>query len=259
LDINICIVSGGTQLRLPSPINHKIYAEIHHADYRLECGSYNTLKNKYYFKLNTIIRILPMYEWILWIDDDAYFTDFSIDIRQLCKSRPASVFLVIADGRVRTGGAWTRINSGVLLLRNCSDSLNFLMQCLETDTTTVREWWNSKEHGMFTNGDQDTLLYHILNSPDQRPFVIVPHLDLNSREYHYFNKMDEHFICHFPGLPDKISAIRKFGERFGVGPALVPPLLLKKQGFDVGIGEQFLVLQKQRLLERLRRRMGILV
>lgn len=252
--MDLCIVSGGTHLRLPSAINHKIYAEIHSADYRLECGSVKTLNSRFYFKLDAVHRILPRYDWVLWLDDDAFFTDFSIDIRDLCRSLPDDVWLALADGRVQSGGAWTQINSGVVLVRNCADSLDFLRLCLATEIATVREWWNPLEHGMFTNGDQDTLLYRILGRADRRRFGILSHLDLNAREYHYSSSLNEHFICHFPGLPDKVNAIRKYGERFGVGPALVPPHLLKEHGFDDGIGEQFLLLPKRKFRERVCRR-----
>jgi hypothetical protein len=255
MDTDICIVSGGTRLRLPSPINHKIYAEIHGADYRLECGPVGALKNPYYFKLKTLVRILPRYDWVLWIDDDAFFTDFAVKLREFCRSRPEEVLLTLADGRVRSAGAWTRINSGVILVRRRPEALIFLERCLDTDINAVRVWWAPQEHGMFTNSDQDTLLYRMLEYPDQRAFEIVPHLNLNAREYHYSDRLSEHFICHFPGLRDKISSVRNFGKRFGVDTTLVPVSVTRAHGCEEGMGEELVMPPKRGFLERVQRRM----
>ncbi len=253
--MNICIVSGGTRLRLPSPINHKIYADIHKLDYRLECGSNGRLKNPFYFKLDVIARLLPSYDWIFWIDDDAFFTNFSVDPGGVCRSQAHKTFLILADGRVRPGDGWTRINSGVILVRNCKEARTFLQKCLDTEIATVRSWWNEADHGMFTNSDQDTLLYHLLCSPVQDFFEIAPHLDLNARSYHYSKEITEHFICHFPGLPDKVRAIRQFSDRFGVGLTLVPKTLLKEHGYERVVDDDFILQPKRPFLERVQRRL----
>jgi len=254
--MKICIVSGGTRLRLPSPVNHKVYADIHHLDYRLECGSNGRLKNPYYFKLDVIARLLPDYEWVFWIDDDAFFTDFSTDPREYCRVQPEKAFIVLADGRVRPGEGCTRINSGVILMRNCPEAQTFLRLCLDTEIATVRAWWVPSEHGMFTNSDQDTLLYRLLYAEASDFFVIVPHLNLNARPYHYAKELTEHFICHFPGLPNKVNAIRQFGDRFGVGLTLVPPSLLKEYGYARVIDDDFILQPRRPFMERIKRRLN---
>ena len=74
-----CLVSGADEIRLRSYINHAIYARTHGLDYRLECGLDRGIANKFFYKTSIIRRVLPQYEWIIWIDDDAYFTDFERD------------------------------------------------------------------------------------------------------------------------------------------------------------------------------------
>jgi hypothetical protein len=139
-------------------------------------------------------------------------------------------------------------------VRNRPESLDFLKRCLETDTSTVQEWWDPHEHGMFTHSDQDTMLYQILSHSDQRAFSIVSHLDLNAREYHYRDRLDEHFICHFPGLPNKVNSVRTFGGRFGVGATLIPGSVLKAHGCEEWMGEEFVLLPQASFWERVRRR-----
>lgn len=83
-----CLVSGADEIRLRSYINHAIYARTHGLDYRLERGIDRGITNKFFYKTSIIRRVLPLYEWLIWIDDDAYFTDFSGDNSTSSSSRP---------------------------------------------------------------------------------------------------------------------------------------------------------------------------
>jgi len=251
----VCIVSGSTLLRLPSPINHKIYADRQGVDFRLECGPVGPLKNRFYFKLKVLANLVPKYDWVLWIDDDAFFTNLSVDLHAFIRARRPDTLITLADGRVRPGGQWTRINTGVMLVRSCREAVELFERCLATDINVVRQWWDPEQHGMFTASDQDTLLREHLTAPDKGYVDIVPHLELNAREYHFSQQLDEHFVCHFPGLPDKMTAIRKFGHRFGVGPTLVPAQILREHGLDEQGAERLLPAQT-RLRDRIRGRLA---
>jgi len=253
-NLDICIVSGNTRLRLPSAVNHKVYAELHDADYRLECGPIPGLtKPIRYFKLLTLRHILPRYDWVLWLDDDAFFTNFRFDLRQLIRSASPDVNLIMGDGRVRPDGPFTVVNAGVVLLKNCQESLVLLDRCVsvQADPGVLENWWNPSVHGMYTHSDQDALIYVMLETLKPSAYQIVPHAQLNAREYHYRDRLDECFICHFPGAPDRLGAVRRFADRFGVGPSLVPSDVLKEVGFDWDPGADVLSFPKRSLIERL--------
>ena len=52
----------------------------------------------------------------------------------------------------------------------------------------------------------------------------------NNRPYHYEQRLDEHFICHFAlpgGRRPKADLIAEFAERLGTNVALVPPELIE--------------------------------
>lgn len=261
----ICILSGTTRLRLPSPVNHRLYADLHQADYRFECGPASAFRRPLrVFKLEAILRVLPRYEWVLWIDDDAFFTDFSIDPRSFIAGASPDLFLMLADGRVRPGGAFTMANSGVMLIRNTPECLAFLRRCLEIDDGLVKNRWDPERYGMFTNNsDQDAIIYLLSEELDPKHFAILPNARLNSRPYHYDEKLSEHFVVHFPGVPDKVNAVRRFGERFGVGLTLIPPLLIQQNGLEPRAGEDFILLPRRkfwvRVVRRMRRGVGPIV
>jgi hypothetical protein len=258
MNADLCIASGTTRLRLPSPGNHKVYAEIHGTDYRLECGPIASMKDPMrYFKLTCMLRILPRYDWVFWLDDDAFFTNFAFDIRDVIRSAPSTAFLLMADGRVQPpSGDFTVVNAGVVLMKNCPEALAFLQRCVDVQShlSVLTGWWDPVKHGMYTHGDQDAWVYQILNTLDPSQYVIVPHRQLNARQYHYGDRLDEHFICHFPGVSGKLGALRKFADRFGVGPALVPGAVLTANGFSYDDLTEILHLPRRPFGERVVRR-----
>ena len=61
-------------------------------------------------------------------------------------------------------------------------------------------------------------------------FLQLPADAFNNRPYHYEQRLDEHFICHFAlpgGRRPKADLIAEFAERLGTNVALVPPELIE--------------------------------
>ena len=162
----ICLVSGADEIRLRSYVNHSIYARTHGLDYRLECGLDRGIRNKFFYKTSIIRRVLPQYEWIVWIDDDAYFTDFDRDnINEfIADAEAADQFLVVANGPTEPNGFWSVINTGVVLFRNDPRTTTLLKLMEDSDLADVRKWWDDGRHGIFTNGDQDQMLWALETS-----------------------------------------------------------------------------------------------
>ena len=114
----ICITSGGDEIRLRSYVNHAIYAREHGLDYRLETGIDPHIVTKFDYKVAILRRLLPRYDWLVWMDDDAFFTDFEADNlrRLISEAERDDISLVIAEGPTEPNGFWSRINTGVCLL-----------------------------------------------------------------------------------------------------------------------------------------------
>ena len=226
----IGIVSGGDEIRLRSYVNHAIYAREHGLDYRVETGIDPHIVTKFDYKVSIIRRLLPHYEWLVWMDDDAYFTDFdATNITDLvAAAEEDGQDLVLAEGPLEPNGFWSRINTGVMIIRN-SDVGRALVEAMATaDLATVRAWWDEDRDGLFTNGDQDQMWWAIRTGGHEDLVRIVGHHELNSRGHYYEHNLSDAFVMHFTGYPDKELGVARFADRFGVGQELVPEALLDK-------------------------------
>ncbi|EWS81730.1 hypothetical protein [Brachybacterium phenoliresistens] len=229
-DSDICIVSGADEIRLRSYVNHRIFAHEHQLDYRLECGLDRDITNPFFFKSAILRRVLPKYAWIAWIDDDAFFTDFERDTigDQVRQAEESGEFLVIAEGPLEPNGFWSKINSGVVLLRNDARGTELLRRLTSVPLETVRSWWDEDRDGVFTGGDQDQMWWALNESGLLHEARIVSHRDLNSRGHYYESSLTDNAVMHFCGHRDKALGIARFAQRFGIGHELVPDHLLDR-------------------------------
>lgn len=225
-----CIVSGADEIRLRSYVNHSIYAQMHGLDYRLECGIAEGVRNKFFYKTSIIARVLPRYDWIVWMDDDTFVTDFSRDtFRELiAEAENDDRFLVLAEGPLEPNGFWSVINTGVMILRNCPESFEMLRMMDDANLDRARDWWDEDRHGVFTGGDQDLVVWWLETNGLMGRVRIVDHRTLNSRGHYYEDSLSDAFVMHFCGYPDKEWGVVRFAKRFGIGQELVPDELLDR-------------------------------
>ena len=226
----LMIVSGSSRVRTAAPLNHALYAAQHGIPYFFDAGP-SAVDRIYFHKLHVIRRYLPLADWLFWIDDDAFFTDFRVDLRTFLPDA-AEAELVFCKSPVNPRGGWTWMSSGQFFMRNTPDMTALLDAVLATDLAEVEAWWDPETYGLFTNGDQDAFVYR-LQGPDPRwreRFVQLQPDEFNNRPYHYEARLDEHFICHFavPGAHrPKADLIGEFAERLGTNQALCPAELFE--------------------------------
>jgi hypothetical protein len=224
LSADVCLVSGGDRVRLPSPVNHKVFATLAGMDYRLECGPFRDLRSRYYFKLAAVAAVLHRYDWVVWMDDDAFVVDVTSTVLHdlLRHAERDGKFLVVADSPKRSPTRWTRINTGVFALRNDERSRRLLDTALAADLATVRAWWDPERHGLFTNGDQDAVYWALATTSLLPDVLLVPHTSINARPEAFTSPENVLFVCHFPGVADKVIAISEVAERLGRDMTLLP-------------------------------------
>jgi hypothetical protein len=227
---DICLVSGADEIRLRSYINHSIYARLFDLDYRLECGLDEGVKTKFFYKTSIIKRVLPRYDWVVWLDDDAYITDFSRDNfrRLIVEAEAAGQSVVIADGPVEPNGFWSVVNTGVMCLKRSPEVTELLEMMDDEHLDRVRDWWQEDQHGTFTGGDQDLFVWWMQDRGHQDRVMIVDHRELNSRAHFYGDSLSDAFVMQFCGYPDKKIGVVDFAARFGIGQELVPDELLDR-------------------------------
>jgi galactosyl transferase GMA12/MNN10 family len=220
---SICMISGCTKKRLFSEINHAYYAANHSYDYNFDVGPYAELQNAYFLKLLAVERVIANYDWVFWLDDDAFITDFSIRLEHFLHNVEPSVFMVACKSPVNSRGGWTFLSSGAFLLRRCAESSTFIANVKAVQLSDVKAWWNRSKYGMFTNGDQDAMTY-LLHQRGLLPLVkLLPYEAFNTRTYHFTDSPREHFIVHFPGS-GKAEAVRAFAKKFRLDEMTLIPL-----------------------------------
>jgi galactosyl transferase GMA12/MNN10 family len=229
----LMIVSGSSRVRTAAPLNHALYAATVGVPYFFDVAP-TRVDRIYFHKLEVIRAYLPLAEWLFWIDDDAFFTDFDVDLRRFLAD-VGDRQLVFCKSPVNPRGGWTWMSSGQFFIRNTPQTLDLLDRVARTDLAAVKAWWDSDRYGLFTNGDQDAFVYQ-LQGPGAdwgERFLQLPADAFNNRPYHYEQRLDEHFICHFAlpgGRRPKADLIAEFADRLGTNVALVPPELIEPYG-----------------------------
>lgn len=225
----ICLVSGGDLVRSRSYVNHRIWAAEAGIDYRLEIGIAPGRRTPYDPKFTAIRNVLPRYSWIIWVDDDVYFTDWRPGrlLHLVDDAERSGLWGVLAQGPTEPGGHWSVINTGVMILRNDPRTFSVLDRAQYLDLAEARERWDEGRDGLFTHGDQDTIWTTVREDPDLfYGLRIVGHADLNSRPHLVGASPAEVLTVHFCGPGDKRARVARFAARFGMGQELVPATLL---------------------------------
>ncbi len=218
----ILMLSGANPRLLQSHLNHEVYARRHGYSYVFDDRSYRPLPTPHFHKIRALIAAFERRDsdWVFWLDDDAFITDPSIPLDRWLAGVAPATFLVACRSPVNPQGGWTWLSAGQFLLRRCDDARRMLEEVMATDLTAVEAWWDPARFGLFTHGDQDAIVHHIVSRGLEGAVVRLDYREFNCRPYHYVDGAgaQQHFLVHFPGMPDKPGAIRAFAARFGLDP-----------------------------------------
>lgn len=218
----IAVLSWSNQLRTYSSINHAVYCRQHGYTYIYDTAPILEPINVYYGKVLKIRKFLRLFDWIFWIDDDAFFTNLDIPLTGFLEDPDAEpAHLLICKSPVNQG-KFTYISSGQFFIRNTVESMEFLgaVRCLPREE--ILQNWNEAAYGIYTQGDQDAMTY-LLNCDTRfkAPFAhIMEYTKFNCRPFHYDNSVNEHFIAHFTGQ-NKGALVKEFAERMHCNLALL--------------------------------------
>ena len=222
--MKIMILSGSDNIRFPTMLNQKAYADRHGYRYRFDIGPHANRSNLYFHKLNAVYDALQDTDWLFWIDDDAAFTQmacrFEVQVPELSDPSLCAIFCA---SPVNPQGGWTTISSGNFFIRNTSLGRELIRLAMQTDLAKVAEWWNQETVGMFTSGDQDALVFQIKSNRIFSDAVnIIEFQRFNTRPYH-FDRADQYFLVHFTYSPTatKAEQIEQFGQKYGLGRFLL--------------------------------------
>jgi hypothetical protein len=225
----LTIVSGCDRLRFKSFVNHKLFADVNGSNYIWSFILGRHGESPYLKKIDVVQSALGADEWVFWLDDDAYFTDFSW--RLIPYVEKFSRFDLIICKSPINDGFWTFISSGQFFIKSTKRSALFLSAVRSVNLDKVRAWWNPEKYGMFTNGDQDAMVYVLATDrkfAEGDFFIRLDYSEFNSREFHYKDSPAEHRLLHLASATkSKEELLCGFRDKFKMNEFLVPDDLLK--------------------------------
>lgn len=224
--MKVCILSG----RYPhssfnSSVNHKVYADKYNYTY-INCNWPNKVKNPYLNKIYYILEYIDYFDYIFWIDDDAFFWDFDRDIMDFI---PENECLFSFCKSPEYKELKTFLSSGQFLFKVNIETKTFFKELLNISLSAVKEWW-TPDLGYFSNGDQDIIIYMFKNYPQyQNKYKLYDYKEFNSR-YDNLYGIDKHtpFILHFTGRQEvKQVNYNKVQKDYNLHSSLVKEAYLK--------------------------------
>lgn len=224
--MKIGIISG----RFPatefgSAINHKIYADKFNYTY-IHCNWPTKSKNPYLNKIHYILNYFDYFDYLIWLDDDAFFYDFEKDIMEFAPNNDSFISLCKSPSHKELR---TFFSSGQFIIKCTQLSKSYLQDVVSTDIGMVKDWW-TEDMGYFSNGDQDIMIYLFLTREKYKNRMkLYDYKCFNSRWENIFN-IDIHkpLILHFTGSRDSKRKIYKEAQYvLNLHPSLVPNKNLK--------------------------------
>lgn len=211
----VSVISGCTKVRFASQENHRHYCARHNYTYIWDQKE-RDIKSPYDHKLRALLDLPIDNKWWFWVDDDAFFTQMQTPLQTFLNGLPRKIEMVFANSPINPKGGWTFLSSGNFFFKNTQRVHDFFQSALDSDLVMIRQWWDADKYGMFTKGDQDKIVYQLVQQPEMMERTkIVGYDTFNWRPYHFHTSHDEHFLSHFavPGVT-KLDAIEEFRSRW---------------------------------------------
>ena len=208
---NIGVISGYYPgRRFNSNINHFLYCERNSFTY-IDHSYPGLYSSKYMRKIESILKNLDRFEWVFWIDDDAYFTNFDISLTEFIPDNEHTELVICRSPQHKS--IFTKFSSGSFLIKNTEKTKRFLFKVLVSDLKEIKEWW-TEDLGYFTKGDQDAFVYLTeMDDMFKGDFCkVLDNSNFNSRPEEYVENLSENLLVHFTGK-DKHKELEDFYKR----------------------------------------------
>lgn len=218
--MKIGIISYCDKIRTYASVNHQYYADRHGYTYIYDIAP--THQEVFKNKVEKLLKLIDLFDYVFWIDDDAFFTNFSQPLEPFIKKGKNADLIYCASPI--NNGIWTYISSGNFFLKNNRKTKAFLQAILDTPLEEVERNWDKERYGHYTIGDQD-IMTHLLFTDKRfsgRNFhTVLPFEEFNTRPFHFKKSLNEHFLVHFTGK-EKYQQSLDFAKRFEMSPAIIP-------------------------------------
>jgi galactosyl transferase GMA12/MNN10 family len=221
INSKICVLSGSyPETEFKAYVNHYIYCDIHNYTY-IYCNWPTKAYNRYMNKIEYIRHYYDLFDYIFWIDDDAFFIDMDKGLEEFLP-RDENFLSICSSPDYKT--IHTFISSGQFMLRCCNIGKKFIDEISKVDLAEVKKWWDDSL-GYFTNGDQDAMVFLLKTHPEFKDRYNRYHYSkFNNRVEEIFDKggVENLFIVHITGTPKKkLKDYIKMQKYLNRSPSLV--------------------------------------
>lgn len=196
------IVSGGNANRFDASVNHKIYADHWATSYEFYLD-----KNRqppYYIKIDAILDSFKNYDYILYLDDDAFFLDRHWNFSNIFLEHDQYNLIV-------TSGYRGYFNSGVMFLRKSEKLIELLREVEKINRKDYVTDWDFTEWGHPGQDYDNARLVYLSQTYLKDKTKIVNYPGFNCKELH-FSKGLTGPIVHFTSR-NKQGKITRFQKR----------------------------------------------
>lgn len=201
--------------------NHEAYARKNGYTYIFDKAP--TTRSGFFAKIEKILKFLDHFDYVFWIDDDAFFMQKNKKLESFIDEAP-DADLIFCKSPVNPSGGWTYFSSGNFFIKNTDAVKKYFKDVMKVNLKVAEKHWDYEKHGMFTHGDQDAMIHVIKSRPkvyrEGSFFIRLPFEKFNSRPYHFERSASDQFIVHFAGVDDKLAAIDDFATKFKLNKTL---------------------------------------
>ena len=208
------IISGANSYRFDAHINHQRYADKQEIDYKFHLSS--GLANPYFTKCYAVLDSFEQgYEYVLWIDDDAFFINPNWNCLSVFQENAEDV--IVTQGRTNKKSGTTFFNNGIMFIRNTDKMIDLFTSIPNTPWAEVRDNWKS-EWGPCEGNDQPRMIY-LTQAKFPKSVRILDYPGFNAHEITF--KQQRNFlqtqppIVHITGT-NKEGKIKRFTEVTGI-------------------------------------------
>jgi len=208
----LIIISGADSYRYDAHINHQKYADKYGVDYKFHLS--NGLKNPYFTKCYAILDSFQNgYDYVLWMDDDAFFINLDWDCTSVFRENREDV--ILTRGRSKKNGI-TFFNNGIMFIRN-TDSMRLLFEKMPTiaDQELKQNWM--PHWGPCVGNDQPRMIY-LTQTLFPEKVKVLEYPGFNAHEVTFKNRRflkTNPPIAHITGT-NKEGKIARFIESTGI-------------------------------------------
>jgi hypothetical protein len=208
------IISGADSYRYGAHLNHQAYADAQGIDYKFHKSE--NLPNPYFTKCYAILDSFNKgYEYVLWMDDDAFFLDKKWNCTEIFTKYKEDV--VVVRGRDKKSGT-TYFNNGIMFIKNTPNMRDLFTKIPNTPWKELTKNW-LPEWGPLAGNDQPRMIY-ITQTQYPKSVKVLDYPSFNAHEIEFHKKSQSFMktnppIVHVTGQK-KESKIQRFIKNTGI-------------------------------------------